>query len=250
MFARCPFPTANQSYAANAPADPRTFTQQPIVTGTSVLGLKYDGGVLMVADMLGSYGSMARFKCVERLKQFGDCTVVGAGGDLSDFQHIEELLDELISEDALYDDGSRLNPWNIHSYLCRVMYNRRSKMDPLWNSLVVGGFRDGKSFLGTVDLIGTQFEDDMIATGFGGHLAMPLMREHIAAHGNSSSREQAKATLDNCMRVLFYRDCRALNKLQFADVTAAGVSITPADQAEVLTTEWQQKKMVNPGGHD
>merc|ERR1712046_448001 len=110
MFARCPImPVGAQSQ--HKPSDSRTFTQSPIVTGTSVLGMKYDGGVLMVADMLGSYGSMARFKCVERLKKFGDSTVVGAGGDLSDFQHIEELLDELISEDALYDDGSRLNPW-------------------------------------------------------------------------------------------------------------------------------------------
>merc|ERR1712159_116977 len=168
MFARCPaMPIGAQS--TNRPADPRTFTQSPIVTGTSVLGMKYNGGVLMVADMLGSYGSMARFKTVERLKQFGEHTCVGAGGDLSDFQYIVDLLDELIEDDAIEQDGHQLGPKNLHAYLCRVMYNRRSKQDPLWNSLVVGGFRDGESFLATVDLIGTQFEDDVIATGYGSH---------------------------------------------------------------------------------
>lgn len=32
-------------------------------------------------------------------------------------------------------------------------------------------------FLGTVDLIGTTYSDDHIATGYGNHLARPLMRE-------------------------------------------------------------------------
>jgi len=44
------------------------------------------------------------------------------------------------------------------------------------------------------------------------------------------------------MRVLFYRDCRAINKLQFAEVSAAGTSITDPKAAVVLDTEWHQKK--------
>lgn len=40
------------------------------------------------------------------------------------------------------------------------MYNRRGKMDPLWNSLVVGGVEaDGTPFLGTVGMIGTHYTD-------------------------------------------------------------------------------------------
>ena len=34
------------------------------------------------------------------------------------------------------DDGKELCPWEIHSYLCRVMYNRRNKFDPLWYGLM------------------------------------------------------------------------------------------------------------------
>ena len=89
-------------------------------------------------------------------------------------------------EDEIEQDGHKLGLKNLWAYLCRVMHNRRSKQDPLWNSLVVGGFQDGKrcdsdvlpwrparahncapggSFLATVDLIGTAFEDDVIATG-------------------------------------------------------------------------------------
>ena len=54
----------------------------------------------------------------------------------------------------------------VHAYLTRVLYNRRNKFDPLWNSLVVGGVRpDGTPFLGSVGMIGVSFSDKHIATG-------------------------------------------------------------------------------------
>ena len=39
------------------------------------------------------------------------------------------------------------------------------RMDPLWNSLVVGGLQDGKPFLGTITMLGVHYSDDHIATG-------------------------------------------------------------------------------------
>ena len=44
------------------------------------------------------------------------------------------------------------------------------RMDPLWNSLVVGGLQpdkagDLKPFLGFIGMIGTHYEDAHIATG-------------------------------------------------------------------------------------
>ena len=45
------------------------------------------------------------------------------------------------------------------------MLCRRNKMDPFFNQLVVTGFRDGKAFLGYVDLHGSNYEDVTVATG-------------------------------------------------------------------------------------
>jgi hypothetical protein len=39
-------------------------------------------------------------------------------------------------------------------------------MNPLWNYLVVAGYREGTPFLGHVDLLGTCYKDDFIATGY------------------------------------------------------------------------------------
>lgn len=42
------------------------------------------------------------------------------------------------------DDGHTLATHNIYEYLWRVMYNRRSKMNPLWNTFVLGGVNKGE----------------------------------------------------------------------------------------------------------
>jgi 20S proteasome subunit beta 7 len=102
---------------------------------------------------------------------------VGAAGDMSDFQQIMTYLTEISVEDQSYEDGATLFPKEIHSYLGRVLYNKRNKMDPFWNELVVAGFRDGKAFLGAVDLHGTTYEENIIANGMGLHLAVPLLRK-------------------------------------------------------------------------
>lgn len=66
------------------------------MTGTSVLAIKFKDGIMMAADTLASYGSLARFKDVQRLRPVGDYTVVGAGGDMSDFQFLEKTLEAAV----------------------------------------------------------------------------------------------------------------------------------------------------------
>ena len=39
-----------------------------------------------------------------------------------------------------------------------------------------------RSYLGFVDLYGTSFAEDYAATGYGNHLAMPLIRDRCVAH--------------------------------------------------------------------
>lgn len=75
-----------------------------------------------------------------------------------------------------------------------------------------------RSFLGYVDMLGTTYSSPTLATGFGAHIAQPLLREAFEAKagidgkGPLLTREEAEALLDDCMKVLFYRDARSLNK--------------------------------------
>lgn len=175
---------------------------------------------------------MARYKSLSRLRTVGNNTVIGGSGDYSDFQFINRLLEERVVHDHCQDDGYAVTARAVHSYLSRVMYQRRNKFDPLWNSVVVCGRQDGASFLGVIDLVGTAYAEDFVATGYGEYLALPLLRN---AYRPDLSRAEAKAVLDECMRVLVYRDCRTLNKLQLADINDAGVSVS---EPYTLSTDW------------
>jgi 20S proteasome subunit beta 7 len=226
---------SNQHYSS-----PYTQTQDPITTGTSVLAIKCKDFVALAADTCVSYGSIAKFRSLERIKQVGDHTFLGASGEYSDFQALLYILEELTSRDKLHDDGSVLEPAEIHSYLTRVMYNRRNNFNPFYNQLIIGGFRNNKSFLGLVDLVGTSFQEETLATGYGAYIARPLLRN---GWREDLTQEQAIKLLENCMRVLYYRDARAINKIQIAIVSAEGCKITAP---YALETSWLVAESVRP----
>ncbi|KAI5398096.1 Proteasome subunit beta type-4 [Lathyrus oleraceus] len=116
----------------------------------------------------------------------------------------------------MWDDGNSLGPKEVHNYLTRVMYNRRNKFNPLWNSLVLGGIKKGQKYLGTVNMIGINYEDNHVATGLGNHLARPILRDEW---NENLSFEEGVRLLEKCMRVLLYRDRSAVNKIQVCPVS-------------------------------
>ncbi|CAI6002639.1 unnamed protein product [Closterium sp. NIES-64] len=191
--------------------DPIKHTQYPYVTGASVLAMKYKDGIIMAADTMGAYGRTMRYKSVERMQQVAPHTVMGAGGEISDFHFILSLYEELLTNDYAFDDGHVLSTREVFNYMTRVMYNRRNRFDPLWNSIVIGGLDKGEPFLGSVTMIGVHFTDDHIATGFGSHMVRPLFRNE---HRNDMSEEEAVKLLEKGLRVLYARDSSALNKFQ------------------------------------
>jgi len=207
--------------------EPKTHTKQPIVTGTSVVGIKFDKGVMLAADNLASYGSLARFENVERLFPIEPETVVGIGGDVSDMQYLERQFDELMLNQDYAADGHVLQAKHVFEYLSNLMYSRRSKMDPLWNSMVVGGMHAGedeKPFLAFVDLRGTTYHSPTIATGFGAHLAVPILRSLCPNDEDyiKVTEADARKALEDCMKVLYYRDARSIDRYSLATITAEG----------------------------
>jgi 20S proteasome subunit beta 7 len=68
-------------------------------------------------------------------------------------------------------------------------------------------------------LLGTTYSAPTLATGFGAHIAQPLLREAyekkagIDGKGPLLTAEEAEELLNECMKVLFYRDARSLNKV-------------------------------------
>jgi len=237
----------DQVYKPQPQLKPKKQTKDPIVRGTSILGIKYKDGVMLAGDTLLSYGSLARFRDIQRIRAVGNETLIGGSGEYSDYTEVMRILQEQQVQDEIKEDGTTLPPWAIHSYLTRILYQARNKFDPLWGEYVIGGFRDGKSYLGVADFHGTAYQDTTIATGFGNHLARPLLRDFFSTKNNDPSQvtyEEAKTLLETCLKVLFYRDARALNRIQIATVTAEGIKISEPYE---LPTDWTSGMINYPG---
>jgi 20S proteasome subunit beta 7 len=208
---------------------PSKRTTEPIVTGSSILAIKFRDGVMMAADTLGAYGRLAMFESFSRIRSVSPGTIIGGGGDLSDFQQIMKILIEMANKDYCHDDGHYASPHEYWAYLTRLLYQRRGKGDPLWSQLVVAGVsrpeQGGAPFLGFIDLRGTAFEENIIATGYGAYIAIPILRDQWRADLTAA---EARQLLTTAMRVLQYRECRTINRIQFATITATESTIEPA----------------------
>lgn len=66
--------------------------------------------------------------------------------------------------------------------------------------------------LSCVDLLGVTYTASTIATGYGAYIAQPLLRKEVEGREMTLSKDEAEHILETCMRVLFYRDARSLDK--------------------------------------
>lgn len=84
--------------------------------------------------------------------------------------------------------------------------------------------QDGVPYLGTVDKLGTAYEDKLICTGYGAHIALPFLRDAYAVNPRPTEAE-AKALVDKAMEVLYYRDARSFPKYLRATLTDQGITV-------------------------
>ncbi|KAG8124293.1 putative Proteasome subunit beta protein [Naja naja] len=144
-----------------------------------------------------------------------DSTILGASGDYADFQHLKQVLEQMVIDEDLLGDGHSYSPKAIHSWLTRVMYNHRSKMNPLWNRVIIGGYSHGTASKAT--------------------------REALEKTP-SLSQQAARALIEQCMKILYYRDTHLFNRYQITTVTEKGVEV---EGPLTLETNWEIAHLVS-----
>jgi 20S proteasome subunit beta 7 len=239
---------ANRVNSSQAVA-PNARSQYPITVGTSVFGLKYKDGVILAADTMGNYGRLSRYPNLQRVNKINETTVLASFGDIADFQYLHNIIESKQNEEDICGKGGvTMRPEALHCWLTRVLYNRRSKFDPLWNTIIVGGIQDGKPFLGCVDHIGTAWKENAVATGMGAAMAIPIINHELEKYDNSTDNlnfEQAREIMMKCLRVSYLRDCRATNKFHISVVNKDGAKV---EGPLTIDSNWEVAKMIK--GYD
>ena len=65
--------------------NPIQHSQGVVNGGTSVIGLRYKGGVMIAADTGISYGNMKNIKDARRIEKLNDSIIYGCSGEMADF---------------------------------------------------------------------------------------------------------------------------------------------------------------------
>jgi 20S proteasome subunit beta 7 len=62
-------------------------------------------------------------------------------------------------------------------------------------------------------MLGVTYSASTLATGYGAYIAQPLLRKAVEGRENTLTEPEARAILENALRVLFYRDARSINQV-------------------------------------
>ena len=214
---------------------PMQHTISPVNIGNSVIGLKYKDGIMLAADTAISYGSMKEVKGADRIAKLTEGTAFACSGEMSDFQEILRMLKEKSENDDIQNDGVTLKTGDYFNYLSRVQYQRRMKMDPLWVTTIMGGVdkKTGEPFLGQIDMYGLKLKENFHLTGLAAHYCQVLLQN---AWSPNMTESEAVNVIEQCIRVLFYRDKKATDEIRICKITKEnGVEFSPKYR---VATEW------------
>jgi len=231
--------------------DVRKVHSKAYVMGTSVLAVKFKNGVILASDTQLSYGSYAKYKGVSRLEKITETTLLGSSGEYSNFQELVNTLK--IEMTPLPGEEELFGPRECFEMVKNHMYSKRSKGEPEFNTHVIAGIEKTPNknalkyendntdvFLAVVDHLGNFYHAPIVATGIGGHIALPILRGMLENKKDISEQEAFEA-LTIAMRALIYRDTRASSVVQLAKIEK-GNRISISDYKN-LDTNWDIGEM-------
>ena len=227
--------------------EPIKNSQSAIYTGSSVIGLKYNKGIIIACDTLMHYGSsLSLTQSFERIKLLNNRTLIGYSGEYSDMQETQRILDELILEDQLETNKNGcMGPVELGHYLSSLHYGQRNKFDPYLNSAIVGGIDfNGDIVLMQVDPFGTFLTGNYFTTAFANYFACSLLRNEYPKNSNEITKDQAIKLIMKCFEVLFYRDSKAGDVIQYTILENDNNMIKTETQTVKLETKWEHKQFM------
>ncbi|KAI5148464.1 20S proteasome subunit beta 7 [Enteropsectra breve] len=216
------------------------------LVSSAAVAFKYKGGVMIAANDAASYGSMA-VDNVQKIFRLTDRCLAVFTGSVGDINELHRTIMREIREDP-----RELGPMSIHKFVQRELYQKRSEMKPLELAVIICGIdaqamkqesshgikntygaedEEGR-FLGIVNSKGNFWFDQSMATGLASHLILPILRERDYS---TLSREEATALAEECMRILFYKDCKASDVVILAFCEEGTQQIT---EAYPIETNW------------
>ena len=139
--------------------------------GATVVGISYDGGVVLAAEKRVSFGNFVVNKNIKKTFPVTERVGAACAGMVADMQVLVRQVEALAKIRKL-ETRRNVPPNSIAKLMSVIMFERR--YFPLLTQVIVGGI-SSKSEIYTLDPLGSVLPDEYAAVGTGAEMALGIM---------------------------------------------------------------------------
>jgi proteasome beta subunit len=183
--------------------------------GATVVGISYNGGVILAADKRISFGNFVVNKNIKKTFSVTDHVGAACAGMVADMQVLVRQVEALAKIRKL-ETRRNVPPNSIAKLMSVIMFERR--YFPLLTQVIVGGINE-KPEIYTLDPLGSVLPDDYAAVGTGAEGALGIMDAEFKPN---MSEEAVTELASRAIRSATQRDAASGDGIDILYVTRTG----------------------------
>lgn len=201
--------------------------ENAVKTGTSTVGITFDGGVVVGADHRATMGHFIANKSVQKLFKIGDNLALTTAGLVG---HAQSLSRTLSAEVQLYElkRQTQMTVKGAATLTANILVGR-----PHWVQLLIVGVDPSGSHVYSIDSAGGSIPDVYCATGSGSPYMYGVLEDGFK---DNMTRDQAVALAARALNASGQRDAASGNGMDLAVITAKDgyVSVEQSEISKIL----------------
>lgn len=181
-------------------------------TGTSTIGITYNGGVVVGADHRATMGHFIANKSVKKLFKIGDNLALTTAGLVG---HAQSLARTLAAEVSLFElrRNDQMTVKGAATLTANILSGR-----PHWVQLLIVGVDEDGSTVYSIDSAGGSIPDVYCATGSGSPYMYGVLED---GYRDGMSRKEAISLAARALAASGQRDAASGNGMDLAVITRA-----------------------------
>ena len=183
--------------------------------GATVVGISYDGGVILAAEKRVSFGNFVVNKNIKKTFAVTDQVGAACAGMVADMQVLVRQVEALAKIRKL-ETRRNVPPNSIAKLMSVIMFERR--YFPLLTQVIVGGI-SARPEIYTLDPLGSVLPDDYAAVGTGAEMALGIMD---AEYKPKMTERDAKDLAVRAIKSAIQRDAASGDGIDVLFVTNSG----------------------------
>jgi len=199
---------------------PKDGYPQPIVTGTTTVGIICNDGVVLATESQATMGNLVASHRAPKIHKITDHIAMTISGSVADAQQIIRIIRANVNLRRL-ELGRELSVRAVSQLTATLLFQNR--LYPYITMLIVGGVDEEGPHIFTLDPLGSLLEEDKFAaTGSGSVIAYGVLED---GYRENMPIEEAIELAKRAVKAARRRDIASGGKIQVAVITKDGIKM-------------------------